>query len=105
MVEDVLFPFLNGSDLNSNPNQSPSRWIINFFDWPLSPEHDDPKKPKGAPFASDYPDCLGIVERLVKPERDKLGEKKDSSAQGYAKFWWQYARKGKDLYPAFLTKK
>ena len=98
--KDVLFPFLNGSDLNSNPNQSPSRWIINFFDWPLSPEHDDPKKPKGAPFASDYPDCLGIVERLVKPERDKLGEKKDSSAQGYAKFWWQYARKGKDLYAA-----
>jgi hypothetical protein len=26
--------------------------------------------------------------------------KKDSSAQGYAKFWWQYARKGKELYGA-----
>jgi hypothetical protein len=98
--KDVLFPYLNGSDLNGNPDQSPSRWIINFFDWPLSPEQDDPKKPKGAPYASDYPDCLEIVERLVKPDRDKLGEKKDSSAQGYAKFWWQYARKGKELYEA-----
>ena len=66
----------------------------------LSPETDDPKNPKGAPYASDYPDCLNIVEELVKPERDKLGEKKDSSAKGYAKFWWQYGRKGKELYEA-----
>ncbi len=28
---DVLFPYLNGDDLNSNPDQSPSRWVINFF--------------------------------------------------------------------------
>ena len=98
--KDVLFPYLNGQDLNSNPDQSPARWVINFFDWALSPEHDDLKNPKGAPYASDYSDCLEIVEKLVKPERDKLGEKKDSSAQGYAKFWWQYARKGKELYEA-----
>lgn len=32
---DVLFPYLNGEDLNSRPDQSPSRWVINFFDWPL----------------------------------------------------------------------
>jgi hypothetical protein len=30
--KDVLFPYLNGQDLNSNPDQSPSRWIINFHD-------------------------------------------------------------------------
>ena len=30
--KDVLFPFLNGEDLNSRPDQSPSRWVINFFD-------------------------------------------------------------------------
>ena len=33
--KDVLFPYLNGEDLNSRPDQSPSRWVINFFDWPL----------------------------------------------------------------------
>jgi hypothetical protein len=98
--KDVLFPYLNGQDLNSNPDQSPSRWVINFFDWPLDAEHDDPKKPKGAPYAVDYPDCLAIVEEKVKPDRDKLGLKKDSSAKGYAKYWWQYARKGKELYEA-----
>ena len=32
---DVLFPYLIGKDLNSQPDQSPSRWIINFFDWPI----------------------------------------------------------------------
>jgi hypothetical protein len=32
----VLFPYLNGEDLNSRPDQSPSRWVINFRDWPLA---------------------------------------------------------------------
>ena len=32
---DVLFPYLNGEDLNSRPDQSASRWVINFRDWPL----------------------------------------------------------------------
>jgi hypothetical protein len=32
--KDVLFLYLNGEDLNTRPEQSPSRWVINFFDWP-----------------------------------------------------------------------
>lgn len=101
--QDVLFPYLNGQDLNTNPNQSPNRWVINFFDWPLDAEHDDPKNPKGRPYASDYPDCLAIVEKKVKPERDKLGLKSDSSAKGYAKYWWLYARRGLELYSAIAN--
>ena len=65
---DILFPFLNGDDLNSNPQQSASRWIINFRDWSLDAEHDDLKQPKGPPYASDYPDCLKILIEKVKPE-------------------------------------
>jgi len=45
--KEVLFPYLNGDDLNTNPDQSPSRWVINFFDYPLDADHDDPKNPKG----------------------------------------------------------
>ena len=92
----VLFPFIGGEDINSRFDQSASRWIINFFDWPLSPE----TAPHGyeGPHASDYPDCLSIVETRVKPERDLLGLKEDASARGYAKHWWQYARKGIELY-------
>ena len=29
---DVLFPYLNGEDLNSRPDGSPSRWVIDFND-------------------------------------------------------------------------
>jgi hypothetical protein len=32
---EVLFPYLTGEDLNSRVDQSPSRWVINFHNWPL----------------------------------------------------------------------
>jgi hypothetical protein len=92
--KEVLFPYLNGQDLNTNPDQVPSRWVINFFDWPLSPEHEDQKKPKGAPYASDYPDCLEVVERLVKPERDN-NKHKDIREK-----WWQHQRPRLEMYAA-----
>ena len=59
--KDVLFPYLNGEDLNSRPDQSPSRWVINFFDWPEEK-------------AREYPDCFRIVEEKVKPERTRKDE-------------------------------
>ena len=31
----VLFPYLNGEDLNSRWDCSASRWVINFHDWPI----------------------------------------------------------------------
>jgi hypothetical protein len=77
--KEVLFPYLNGDDLNNSPTQEPSRWVINFFDW--SEEK-----------ARTYPDCFDIVERLVRPERliqkDKGGKEK----------WWQFLRPRKELY-------
>lgn len=77
--KDVLFPYLNGDDLNNDSKQKPSRWVINFFDW-------DEEK------AKTYPDCFDIVERLVKPERliqkDKGGKEK----------WWQFLRSRNELY-------
>jgi hypothetical protein len=92
--KDVLFPYLNGEDLNSSSDQSPSRWVINFKDWPLDADHDDPKKPKGKPYAVDYPDCLKIIEEKVKPERNK------SNRKVYREKWWQFAEKCPALYEA-----
>lgn len=119
--KDVLFPYLNGDDLNNNPDQSPSRWVINFFDWPLSrytreewlalsseqKQAINEKIEKGslvtlAPcwyggkVATDYPDCFEIVERLVKPEREKLTG--NPTAIDRAKRWWQFARQTMLLY-------
>ena len=109
---DVIFPYLNGEDLNSRPNQSPSRFVINFFDWPLrredpaiwekldAMEREDAKKrgivepdyPKQV--AADYPDCLDRIERMVKPERDV--QKRDALRER----WWHYADKRPGLYRA-----
>jgi hypothetical protein len=76
--KDVLFPYLNGEDLNSRPDQSPSRWVINFFDWPIEK-------------AMQYPDCFRIVEEKVKPERMRNNRKV------YRERWWQYAEKRPEL--------
>jgi methylase of polypeptide subunit release factors len=81
---DVLFPYLNGDDLNSRWDQSPSRWVINFRDWPLEK-------------AMEYPDCYEIVERLVKPDRARLATG-DATARDRARRWWQFARPTRNLY-------
>ncbi|MCI0390957.1 MAG: restriction endonuclease, partial [Acidobacteria bacterium] len=93
---DVLFPYLNGEDLNSRPDQSPTRWVINFRDWPLTREasHENYK----GTVASDYPDCLKIVEDRVKPERTR----KKPNGQYQLRYplyerWWQFAEKQPSL--------
>lgn len=78
--KDVLFPYLNGEDLNTNPDQSPSRWVINFFDWTEEK------------CREKYPDCFEIVERLVKPERMKVNRAVRREK------WWQFAERASKLY-------
>ncbi|HPG59627.1 MAG TPA: ATP phosphoribosyltransferase regulatory subunit, partial [Candidatus Wallbacteria bacterium] len=77
--KDVLYPYLNGQDLNSSPTQSPSRWVINFWDWPIE-------------RARQYEDLFKIVEEKVKPEREKLNR------EIRRKYWWQFAEKTPRLY-------
>lgn len=84
--KEILFPYLNGEDLNSQPNQEPSRWVINFSDWPLEK-------------AEEYAECIGRIRKLVKPERDIV---KDSSAHQY---WWRFARTKVDLLNAVRMQK
>jgi hypothetical protein len=83
--KDVLFPYLNGDDLNNDPEQKPSRWVINFFDWSEEKAH-------------TYPDCFEIVERLVKPERNAYDETKNSWNKSVRTNWWLFGawRKGLD---------
>lgn len=85
--KDVLFPYLNGDDLNTSPKQAPSRWVINFFDWP----EDKCRK--------EYPDCFEIIERLVKPERQRCDEKGQYVLRKpLPERWWIYADKRPKLY-------
>ena len=67
---DVVFPYLTGRDLNADPRQSTSRWVINFQNWPLDRQSSPPNY--DGPVAADYSDCLAIVTEKVKPERTRL---------------------------------
>jgi len=79
--KDVLFPYLGGEDLNSSPDHSPSRWVINFFDRQLT-------------NAEEYPDCMAIVREKVYPERMKVNR------EAHKKFWWHHGDKRPALYGA-----
>jgi len=100
---DVVWPYLNGEDLNSRPDQSPSRYVINFVDWPLD-KTSAPADYQGR-VAADYPDCLKIVEEKVKPERTR---KKPNGEfilrKPLPQRWWIYADKRPALYNAIADK-
>ncbi|MEU4791457.1 DNA methyltransferase [Micromonospora tulbaghiae] len=78
---EVLAPYLNGQDVNSDPNCSASRWVINFRDWPEI-------------RAREYPDCYDQVARLVKPDRSRHSERLARE------FWWRFQRPRPELYQA-----
>ncbi|BCM86308.1 Eco57I restriction-modification methylase domain-containing protein [Methylobacterium indicum] len=85
---EVLFPFLNGDDLNTDPQQRPSRWIINFWDWP---------EEKARRFEEPW----RRVEERVKPERQRRDEDgKFVLRKPLPERWWQFAEKRPGLYHA-----
>jgi hypothetical protein len=71
---EVLFPFLNGEDLNSRPDISPSRWIIDFA---------DRTENEAAAFTAPF----GWVKKYVKPERLRNNRKV------YRYYWWLLGEK------------
>ncbi|MBU6432757.1 MAG: ATP phosphoribosyltransferase regulatory subunit, partial [Nitrospirae bacterium] len=86
--EEVLFPYLNGEDLNSNRDQKASRWIINFWDW--SEEK-----------AQTYREPYEIVKAKVKPERQRRGPNgRFIIRRARAERWWQYGELARGLYHA-----
>ncbi|BCJ57166.1 hypothetical protein Jiend_05880 [Micromonospora endophytica] len=79
--EEVLFPYLNGEDLNGRPDCSARRWVINFQNWPLE-------------RAQQYPDCFAIVEREVQPFRAT------NNRVARRERWWKFAERAPALYSA-----
>ncbi|MEV8592488.1 DNA methyltransferase [Streptomyces sp. NPDC052012] len=71
---EVLFPYVNGRDVNQSPSHGASRWIINFRDLPRS-------------ACERWPYAYEKVVREVKPERDQ------NKRKVYRERWWQYAEK------------
>jgi N-6 DNA Methylase len=112
---DVIWPYLGGDELNSEPTFAHHRFAVNFSEMPLrrasdlSPWESLPESAKEQqlrdgivsfdfpqPVAGDWPELLAIVERLVKPER--LSQKDEYSK----KYWWKYLRHRPDLNAALF---
>lgn len=70
---EVLFPYLNGEDLNSSPNTAPSRWVIDYND-------------RSVKAAQDYRLPFARVSERVKPERARNKNKKRREV------WWLFTR-------------
>jgi hypothetical protein len=79
--KEVIFDYINGSNLNNNHDLRAGRWIINFSN--LSIEQ-----------AAMYPTCFNILEERVKPVRAKIKRKT------YREKWWLHAERAKEFYEA-----
>ncbi|MCR2053089.1 N-6 DNA methylase [Actinomyces bowdenii] len=69
---EVLFPYLNGEDLNSRPDCSPSRWVIDF-------------DVRSAEEARTYGRPYERLLRQVRPVRIK------SKRKPRRDYWWRFA--------------
>jgi hypothetical protein len=81
---EVIFPAINGQEVNNGPDQKPTRSIINFHDWSVE-------------RAATYPVPFEIVERLVKPVRAT------NNRALYREVWWVYAERRPGLVAAIRT--
>ncbi len=82
---EVILPYLNGEDLNSDPEQRASRWVINFWDWP---------EEKAAAYREPYT----WIRNHVYPER--LTKSKEKSYRNIMSMWWQHWNVRPGLYHA-----
>lgn len=79
--KDVLIPYLRGEDLNSLPEQSPTKWVIDF-------------KARTLEEAKAYPECFAIVLERVKPVRDNVNRK------AHREKWWMHGELRPGMYAA-----
>ncbi|MFN9371906.1 MAG: Eco57I restriction-modification methylase domain-containing protein, partial [Planctomycetaceae bacterium] len=110
---DRIFAYMGGEELNESPTHTPSRYVINFADWPLCrgdlgeswAAADDDTRSRWLrsgvapldypdPVASDFPDLLEIITRRVRLERQT---QKDDYGR---RRWWHFLRPRPDLYTA-----
>jgi len=82
---DVLFPVLNGTDLNNTPEQFAKKYVISFFDWDI----DEVEK---------YQDIFTIIKNKVEPERRKQPDSPVGNRR--RKLFWRYAETSANLYHA-----
>ena len=68
---EVLFPYLNGEDINSRPDCSPSRWVIDF---------NSRREEEASTYSLPY---RRVVERVHT-------ERQSKNIKAYRDYWWQF---------------
>ncbi len=108
-----IFPYIGGEEVNNDPAHRHHRYVIDFADFPLrrdqsakswvnlSPGEQEASLADGivpvdypGSVATDWPDLLEIVDRLVRPKRA------EDKREGRRKRWWRFAERAKGLYVA-----
>ncbi|SMF06597.1 hypothetical protein SAMN02745866_00504 [Alteromonadaceae bacterium Bs31] len=93
LIEDrknssIVHPFIGGKEINSDPYCSPKSWVINFWDW--SEEK-----------AKSYEQAFSMVEKRVKPMRQRLNPKGEYVLRKpLPQKWWIYGEKRPALFEA-----
>lgn len=77
--QNVIRPYLVGEDVNSRPDQSPSRFVIDFTGFSIEE-------------ARSYPECFSIVRERVYPERQNVNQKDQRER------WWLFANPRPELH-------
>jgi type I restriction-modification system DNA methylase subunit/uncharacterized protein (DUF433 family) len=76
----VIKKYMNGRDLNDNPEFKPSRFVIDVSNYSLEK------------LTNDYPKIYTYLNDKVKPERDK------NKRKSYRDNWWVFGEKRPQLY-------
>jgi hypothetical protein len=82
---EVIFPYINGQEINSIPDHSPRRFVINFGS-------------RSETEAEHWPKLLQIVREKVRPKRLQQASIVNPDR------WWMFARSAADLYAAISKK-
>ena len=109
--KERIFPYIGGEEINDSPTHAHHRYVINFEDFPLrrknlsarwqdAEEHQRKEWLRDGivpldypdPVAADWPDLLSIVERKVKPERDR------DNQEARRRNWWKFGARASGLY-------
>jgi hypothetical protein len=82
--QDVIFPLINTSDVNTRPTREPAKWIISFANRSLED-------------SSKYTAAMDRVRELVLPVRLK------DNRELYRRNWWLFAEARRNLTEALAT--
>jgi hypothetical protein len=79
MYKDVVFPFIGGNEINSNADNRPACWVINFWDWSETK-------------AREYTAAFEKIERRARPS--------DGGGSPVRQNWWRLLRPRPELHHA-----